>query len=185
MAIPRSTPRPAPKVHQLSAEMNRSMRPELLAWWDRIYHETFPNITTIERMPTGSDIQKSGIDVVLHRANGTQIAIDEKTRDRDWGDFLIEYESTAELPGWAEKDAPIDYLFYGVYPQGDYWVLPWPIIKSIWIDNKALWLKRYPTKQAQNKSPKSGMEWVSKSVAVPWDVILGAVGRKMVGSLKG
>lgn len=185
MAVSYIVPPRQPKIHGLSAEMNRSMRPELLAWWDAIYHKTFANIVRIERMPTGTAIQKSGIDVILHRENGTQIAIDEKTRDKDYGDLLLEFESTAELPGWIEKDAPIDWLFYGVYPQGEYWALPWPILKSVWLEQGEAWLKRYHIKQAHNKSPQSGMQWVSRSVAVPWNVILSEVGRKMVGSLKG
>ena len=171
----RRTPQSRPK-HGLWSAIGDSMQPKLLAWWDAIYHTTFPDIVQIERVPTGTDLQKAGVDVILHRGNGQLIRIDEKYRRVSYGDLALEFESTETLPGWIEKDAPIDYLFYGVWPKGDYWILPWPILKQVWLENKTAWLRRYPIIQAVNTS------WVSRSVTVPWSVILAAVANKLVGS---
>lgn len=104
------------------------------AFWDAAYRCAFPNLVTHARCDGDTESQRMGIDRLLFLSNGQELRIDEKKRERDYGDFLIEYLSNdrTRAPGWIEKDLFIDYLAYAFVPSQKVYLFPWPLLRRAW-----------------------------------------------------
>lgn len=152
---------------------------ERLAWsedascepfWDAVYRKAFPNLSN-HMVCTGNTIsQHSGIDRVIHLANGKTLYVDEKKRDKDYGDILLEYISVDKTgaPGWMEKDLVIDYLAYAIMPTKQCHLFSWPMLRRAWLHYKHDWIAMYPRVEAKNNG------YVTISVAVPLSVVRNA-----------
>jgi hypothetical protein len=151
-------------------------------FWDSVYHKAFPNM--VNHMPCPGDTlsQRMGIDRLVMLNNGHVLKIDEKTRDKDYGDILLEFISvdTDGSPGWMEKDLAIDYIAYAVLTNDTQYcyMLPWLPLKRAWRQNRAEWKRKAKHKQegfwlvdADNDTYKT---W---SVAVPSRVLFSAMDR--------
>ena len=148
-------------------------------FWDRIYKKAFPNL--VNHMQTSGDTvsQRMGIDRVIMLANGHTLKIDEKKREQDWPDILLEFLSNdvTGAPGWMEKELAIDYLAYAFMPSQRVYLLPWPILRRVWLARRDKWLVQYDIKKAKN------MGYQTHSVAVPIDVLMNTVTKAMVVTL--
>lgn len=140
---------------------------KLTPFWEAIYYEFFPDVLSISGTIESMDLQKMGVDRVVHLENGKRFLIDEKIRKSDWPDILLEYKSAAEYntPGWIEKPLSIDYLAYAFCPSQTCYLFDWVSLKRVWRYYGEKWKKEYPTILAKNEG------YTTLSVAVPISVL--------------
>lgn len=140
-------------------------------FWLEIYTKAFPNLVNIMAAPGDTISQRMGIDRVILLGNGKIIKIDEKKREKNYPDILLEYISvdTTHAPGWIEKDLAIDYLAYAFMPNQRVYLLPWDILRRVWLYKKEIWLRTLPKIEAKNQNYST---W---SVAIPTNQLLNLI----------
>lgn len=140
-------------------------------FWDAVYRKAFPDLVNHMQTTGATASQRSGIDRVLHLRNGRTIYIDEKKREQEYPDILLEYVSvdTTGAPGWIEKDLTIDYIAYAFMPTHRCYLFPWLMLRRAWLHHGNEWKRQYRIVVAQNKGYKT------YSVAIPTNVLRKAV----------
>lgn len=145
-------------------------------FWDAVYRKAFPNLVNHMQTlgPTAS--QRSGVDRVLHLANGRTLYIDEKKREKEYPDILLEYVSNdrSGAPGWIEKDLAIDYLAYAFMPSQRCYLYPWLLLRRAWLNYGKQWKADYRKVKAQNDT------YATWSVAVPIPELRKAISQSMI-----
>lgn len=108
------------------------------------------NVTTV----TNVEQDKLGIDFIMEVKNGNTYNIELKTRTTTYNDILLEIYSAVEYdtPGWAVDPKKLtDYLIYFWEPTGNYYILPYKLLRKTTISHKDYYLKNYQTKPTVNK----------------------------------
>ena len=121
------------------------MKPHLNEeFWSAIYNKAFPNLVNMMACPGDYASQRMGIDRVLLLSNGKVLKIDEKKREKEYNDILLEYLSNDQTnaPGWIEKDLAIDYLAYAFIQSRRCYLFPWAILRRAWMDNRQDWKQK-------------------------------------------
>lgn len=115
--------------------------------------------------------QRGGIDRVLTLASGKTITVDEKVREKDWGDILLERwsDKARKVPGWIQKDLACDFIAYAFAPSCTCYLLPFLSLRRAWILNGREWSSKYHAVEARNTN------YVTESVPVPTAVLLSAL----------
>jgi hypothetical protein len=160
-------------VHSFRERLEFSEQAGHEAFWQEVYRQAFPNLVNIMPCPGDTASQRMGIDRIILLANGKLLAIDEKKREADYPDILLEYVARDRdgAPGWIEKDLTIDYLAYAFMPSKRCYLLPWPFLRKAWEENKARWKADYRPVVAENR------DYRTLSLPVPTDVLYRAVNR--------
>jgi hypothetical protein len=145
-------------------------------FWDAVYRKAFPNLVNHMQCNGNTTSQRMGVDRVLHLSNGRTLYIDEKKREREYDDILLEYVSvdSTGAPGWMEKDLSIDYLAYAFMPSKRCYLFPWLMLRRAWMRFGEDWKQQHRIVQARNNGYST---W---SVAVPIAVVQQAVRRAMI-----
>lgn len=161
----------ATPVHVFKERLARSEAQGDEPFWNAVYSKAFYNLVNHMTCTGDTQSQRQGIDRILHLAGGQTLYIDEKKRDKDYPDILLEYISvdTTGAPGWIEKDLNIDYLAYAFMPSKRCYLLPWLQLRRAWIKFGPKWKAKYPKVEAQNPGYKT------ISVAVPIEVLQTAI----------
>lgn len=137
--------------------------------WELVYKKAFPTFATMCSVPADGWAQRGGIDRVITLSSGKTLLVDEKLREKDWPDILLEYYSDRDrkIPGWIWKDLACDYIAYAFLPSRRCYLLPFHLLRSCWLQNGREWARRFtPPVEALN------FGYVTESVAVPIDVLL-------------
>src|SRR5678815_3458939 len=115
-------------------------------FWGAVYRRSFPDLMHTE-LCDEKEKQKQGVDRVLYLANSNVLYVDEKKRREAYPDIGLEYigNTTYQTPGWMEKDLIMDYLAYAVMPLRIAYLLPWPLLRRAWNQNRDQWIARYHT----------------------------------------
>ncbi|OPY59418.1 MAG: hypothetical protein A4E55_00230 [Pelotomaculum sp. PtaU1.Bin035] len=147
--------------------------------FDRFYYRVFPGLKLIE-LVTDLELQRKGIDKILHFKSGKQVTIDEKKRRVDYGDILLELWSIWEQRkrGWLYT-CQCDYIVYAVMPVKAVYLLPAFLLKRAWLTNCHDWSKIYRIVDAKNNW------YVTKSIAIPVNILLNAISHEMQQRLTG
>ncbi len=111
-----------------------------IEWIEACYKSIWPE-NEIRRIDgDGGLIDKSlqiaGVDlVVLDRLAGHDFYIDEKVRDKDYGDCLLEEYSKYDqgIKGWLENNNITDYLAYIIPEARKFYILPYPIVRRAYL----------------------------------------------------
>lgn len=116
------------------------------------YEELFPTLVNIEII-TDKIRQKQGIDKILHFKSGKKIFIDEKKREKDYGDILLEEYSIWEekVNGWLKDEKKTDYIVYIILPIKTIYFLPYLLVRNAFLENYSKWLENYGRVFAENK----------------------------------
>jgi hypothetical protein len=120
--------------------------------------------------------------------SGRQVLVDEKKREKDYGDLLLEEWSvalvgadgktiTGKKIGWALDSAKrCDFIAYSIPISGRCYLLPFELTRLAFEANIKAWKKamgdRYPL-IAKNSS------YVTVNVSVQWDVFKAAIAQQM------
>jgi len=163
------------------------------AGWQALYRRIWPDL--IDAIPVAggpSSLQRQGVDRVVRLPNGRSITIDEKKRDVDFGDMLVEVysrcswdpfcERLSDLPadrkiGWTLDPTKVcDYVAYAILPAAKVHMLPFDLLRRAarrrineWRLRPGAWPK------VARSSGLHGGEWSTLNLAVPWDVLWAAM----------
>lgn len=164
-------------VHGFTRSLDWAAHHADAPWWEEAYRAAFPGLVSLAVVRDDGWAQRGGIDRVLTLGSGKTLTIDEKVRDRDYGDFLIEYWSDARrrVPGWAVNDAACDYIAYAFVPSGRCYLLPFQELRRATVERGREWVERYREPQHVAYNRQSGRRWETHFVPVPIPVVLSAI----------
>lgn len=171
--------------HDFRDRLDMSHRWADAPWWDEVYTDAFGSGTVSVDLRGDGKHQRLGIDRSLTLTNGKQVYVDEKVREKDWGDFLLERWSDvdARRPGWAQdRQLLTDYIAYAVIPAGVCWL--WPVLQlhRAWFKYGQDWVRRAedPTchdfRLVTATSVSGDRQWRTESLCLPREVLTGALG---------
>lgn len=160
-----------PPVHDFKQKLTWSQAASDEPFWNAVYRKAFPDMVSHVAQTGDVPAQRLGIDRHIILTNGVTLRVDEKKRERDYADILLEFVSNdvTRTPGWIEKQLQIDYLAYAFMPSQRVYLFPWLLLRRAWLHYKADWLKTYRKVVAQNQGYRT------HSVAVPIKVLQRAV----------
>ena len=140
-------------------------------WWKEVYRRAFPDLGAAISVRDDGWAQRGGIDRVLMLASGRTLWVDEKVRQEDWPDVLLEFYSDYErrVPGWIEKDLASDYIAYAFLPSQTCYLFPFQTLRAAWRANKDDWIEYFQVITAQNRG------YTSLSVAVPTEILMSSL----------
>lgn len=167
-------------VHNFSESLAKSHAQANAPWWLDVYRKAFPDLEAMACVRNDGWAQRGGIDRVLTLASGKTLTIDEKVRDKDWPDILLEYWSDRDrkIPGWVAKNLACDFIAYAFIPSQCCYLLPFQTLRAAWRTNCKDWSQTYQKVEAQNRG------YVTVSLAVPTTILLTALSDAMVVSWK-
>lgn len=157
----------------------RAFAAEHEPFWQAFYRSAFPDLLSAYPCPAGpSESQEQGIDRIVHLKSGKILKIEEKLREKDYGDIVLEFESGA-CQGWIEKDLACDYLAYGsLLPAPKGYLFPWPFLQQAWGKHQAEWKeKALLKKDGFYPVPGKNPSYISQAIAVPRRVLYDAMNR--------
>ena len=162
-------------VHDFHESLAKSHAQADAPWWIEVYRLAFPDLASAVCVRNDGWAQRGGIDRVLTLQSGKTLLVDEKVRDKDWPDILLEYYSNYErrTPGWVAKDLACDFIANAFVPSQTCYLLPFQTLRHAWRKNHKQWVRDYQRVVAQNHGYKT------VSVAVPTEVLLSALGDAM------
>lgn len=177
-------------VHNFEERLGFSHDYAQAAWWLECYRRAFPNLLSCVEVRDDGWAQRAGIDRVLTLADGKVIKIDEKVREKDYGDILLEFWSNYERRsrGWICKPLDCDFIAYAIVPRATCYLLPTLLLQRAWRERGPEWCLAAKSKKSGFRYVDAQNEgYVTKSIAVPIDVVMsGIAGAISVGwSLKG
>ena len=125
--------------------------------------------------PSYGPEMRGGIDRMLVLSSGKTLSVDEKVRERDWPDVLLEYwsDTGARTPGWVAKDLACDLIAYAFVPSQTCLLLPFQQLRRAWQTHRKEWVSEFPTIRADNG------RYITTSVAVPRDELMKRIGEAM------
>lgn len=143
--------------------------------WVEFYRRIWPDMLSCVRLDADSRLQRAGVDrAIFLPSRQTPIYVDEKKRDKDWGDCLVEEWSNLERRkvGWSlDKSKVCDFVAYAV--PGRCFLLPFEPFRIACEVHLEQWKQRkgaYP-KDARNRG------YTTRNVAVSWDDVWAAIKR--------
>jgi len=144
-------------------------------WWLDVYRKAFPTLVAAVSVRRDGWAQRGGIDRMLTLQCGRTIAIDEKVREKDYGDILLERWSdhARREPGWIQKPLACEFIAYAVIPTQRCWLLPTLSLQRAWRLFGREWDKKYPTCRSANEY--QGRKWTTVSIAIPTSILFGAI----------
>lgn len=167
-------------VHQFTKSLAWSHQWDDAPWWDAVYRSAFPRFHSMQSVREDGWAQRGGIDRLVHLTDGTAIKIDEKVREKDWPDILLEVwsDKARRHPGWIKKSLTCDYIAYAFVPSATCYLLPFLPLQRAYEQNKHRWANDpgCRTVSAQNQG------YVTVSVAVPIHLLLDAIRDSLVVS---
>ena len=151
------------KVHDFQQSLQKSKSYEASPFWYDLYKQRFPSLVAAVPIEEYGWAQRGGIDRILTLADGTVLTVDEKVRQKDYDDFLLEYYSSYEqkTPGWVCKGLNCDFIAYTILPCRKCYLLPFQQLRQAWRDNHVAWIQQYKRIEARNDG------YTTVSVAVP------------------
>jgi hypothetical protein len=156
------------------------------------YRHCFDHVETVEKV-MGRKLQRQGIDTILTLSNGKQIYMDEKIRENDYGDILLEefsvwrnyplihgerigekqlatgWRGAGLKPGWVSGNKKTDYIVYVVKPSRRVFFLPFLLLQRAWKSHYTDWLEQYKRIAVKNNG------YVTTNIPIPTDILYRAL----------
>jgi hypothetical protein len=158
-------------VHDFQERLECSHAYADAPWWLSVYRTAFPGLAAAVSVRDDGWAQRAGIDRLLTLNTGRTITVDEKVRERDWNDILLERWSNEEwrTPGWIQKPLACEFIAYAFVPSAKCYLFPTLTLQRAWRLHGREWVETCREVRAQNKS------YWSVSVAVPIEQLLAAM----------
>lgn len=163
-------------IHDFRESLAKSHRAADAPWWETIYRRAFPSMRAMVCVRKDGWAQRGGIDRVLTLESGRTVTVDEKVREQDWPDILLERwsDEAQESPGWIQKPLACDFIAYAFVPSQRCYLLPTLTLQNAWRRCGRDWIDRYREVRAENG------RYVTVSVAVPTEVLMKAMADAML-----
>ena len=163
-------------THEFSESLAKSHEQASAPWWLEVYRKAFPSLSSYVCVRNDGWAQRGGIDRVLVLDSGRIIYVDEKVREKDWPDFLLERwsDEAREKPGWIQKPLACDFIAYAFVASSTCYLLPTQTLQRAWRMYGRQWIAIYGTIRAQNRG------YVTASVPVPRGILLASLSDAMV-----
>jgi len=157
--------------HSFADSLARSHAQAEAPWWLDVYRKAFPGLQSAVCVRNDGWAQRGGIDRVLTLSSGKTLTVDEKVREKDYDDILLETWSDIERrqKGWIQKELACDYIAYAFVPSARCYLLPFQTLRAAWRKNHLNWTARYRRVEADNGS------YTTVSVAVPIAALMAAL----------
>lgn len=165
-------------VHDFSKSLSFSKSHASSSWWLPCYKAAFPTLKACAEIEHDGWAQRAGIDRLLVLECGRTISIDEKVREKDYGDILLEIWSDRDrkIPGWAIKPLACEFIAYAIAPAKRCFLLPTLLLQKALQENKASWHKLAADKQGGFSYCEAiNTRWVTVSMAVPRDALFTSI----------
>lgn len=158
-------------VHDFQASLRRSQEQADAPWWGEVYRRAFPDFDGMHCVRDDGWAQRGGIDRVVVLRSGKTVTIDEKVRDKDYDDILLEYWSDYErrTKGWVAKELACDFIAYAFVPSQTCYLLPALALRRAWREHWRHWVETFRRVEARNRG------YTTVSVAVPIDELFLAI----------
>lgn len=143
---------------------------------DQYYLSALPGAERVETV-TDLELQRKGIDKLVHLWDGKVVKIEEKIRRKAWPDVLLELRSRGKKLGWLFT-CQADYITYVYLESRELYFIPVVLLQMAWVQNKDDWIRRYDYVEAGNVTLGG---YVSKSIPVPRERLLEDLSRAMTG----
>jgi len=162
-------------THNFQDSLAKSQAQANAPWWHNVYKQAFPTMESSVCVRDDGWAQRGGIDRVITLASGKTLTVDEKVREEDWPDILLEYWSSKEnrTRGWIAKDLACDFIAYAFVPSETCYLLPFLSLRAAWRDNHKKWVGQYRKIEAKNPG------YTTVSVPIPIPVLLTALNESM------
>jgi len=162
-------------VHDFAESLAKSHAQAGASWWYDVYRIAFPSLAAAVCVRNDGWAQRGGIDRVLTLESGRVIYVDEKVREKDWPDILLERwsDEAKKVPGWVQKPLACEFIAYAFVPSETCYLLPTLTLQRAWRIYGRDWAKAYGTVRAKNK------HYDTVSVPVPRDILLAALSEAM------
>lgn len=164
-------------VHDFQERLEYSAKLSDEPAWIAFYKRIWPDMLMAIRIDKDCKQQRLGIDRKILLPNGKEFTIDEKKREKDYGDLLVEEWSVADYDpearivtkgrkvGWSMDDSKhCDFIAYSVPESGKCYLLPFELTRLTCKHNIERW-KRIP--KAYPKASRNNGYWTI-NVAVSW-----------------
>lgn len=170
-------------THSFKESLERSHKHSQETFWEQCYKKAFPTLASITGVPDDGWHQRAGIDRVLVLGDGKTLYVDEKVRDTEYNDILLEIWSdrARRTKGWAAKPAACDFIAYAFAESRRCYLLPFHGMQLAlrtnvrdWKDRAEKRLDGFRVIEAQNKG------YVTVSWAIPTMVLLNAIRDSMI-----
>lgn len=167
-------------THNFKASLARSQEYEAAPWWSAVYQAAFSGVESMVSVRQDGWAQRAGIDRVITLRCGRVIRVDEKVREKDWGDILLERwsDERRKVPGWIQKPLACDFIAYAFVPSATCYLLPTLTLQKAWRLNGKEWVERHKEIRADNGS------YTTVSCAVPKGELFAALTDAMCVSWK-
>ena len=169
-------------MNDFSVQLSRSLDMDLM--WEGIYRARFPAFVKMETVKDLT-LQHAGLDRLVTVGNG-KYGIDEKVRERDYPDILLEYISrdTTQSPGWIEKPLRCDYIAYAFLVSQRCYFLPFPFLQAAWKRRKDIWMTYAKNAQLDFRivpahNGGGNAPYITYSLAVPIPILIVALNQEM------
>ncbi len=158
--------------HNFDDSLAKSKAQADAPWWGAVYREAFPDMAAMVNVRDDGWAQRGGIDRVITLASARTLNIDEKVRDKDWGDILLEYWSDRDrrIKGWVAKSLACDFIAYAFVPSQTCYLLDFQLLRRAWRNNRLAWVHDFKKVEAANNG------YTTVSVAVPTEILIAAIG---------
>lgn len=167
-------------LHSFDESLHKSQQRAEMSYWPTIHRKRFPNLVSCKYVKKDGYRQRRGIDRIIKLKNGQYIFIDEMDRDKNYPDLLFEqYSDTAKrTPGKIEKNILLcDFFAYNFLPEHRCYFFVYEELRRFWLRHKDYAIQRAEQRSGGFRviwadNEKDGYQWVTKSIAVPFDFLL-------------
>ena len=157
-------------VHNFQADLSRSHRAAQSPLWEDIYRLAFPEFHSLAFVEDRA-LQRQGVDRLITLSSGRVVKVEEKQRNREYQDILLEIWSVWQQrkEGWAVKPSVSDYLLYVFNPSHRCYLLPFDDLRRVTRANAKDWHAAYGWRDAKNEG------YTTRSIPVPIRVLENAI----------
>lgn len=165
-------------VHDFKERLALSHKYADAPWWLDCYESAFPNLKSCVEVRDDGWAQRAGIDRILTLGDGKVIKIDEKVREKDYGDILLEFWSNREgkVRGWICKPLDCDFIAYAIVQSSRCYLLPTLLLQKAWRDFGPEWCRRAQSNERGFRfvdAKNNG--YTTRSIAIPVDVLMSGI----------
>jgi len=148
------------------------------------YARLWPDMVSCVRVDAKSELQTRGIDRMIVLPNGRTITVDEKKRDKDYGDLLVEEWSVfygdgnpRNKTGWTlDRGKVCDFIAYAIPSACKCYLLPFELLRAAASHNLDRWkeMSGFAPRDAQNHG------YVTRNWPVQWSELRRALAEQML-----